>query len=230
VVVVFIKQVDIEVSDLGSATSFFAEVLEVPVRREHGRTDLTIGGSTLILAGGERSAGVHHLAFDIPPAGFEAHRAWLEAKLPLLASADGTTEFEGPPGWNSRSIYFSGPDQMVLELIARRERPRPSTRVPELISISEVGIAVADPLDTAQAVQAETGTGVLGIASPEFVPVGDHDGLLILVRDGRAWLPRFDVAARVLPLRISVATDAGNGKRAFDSLIRLNSLAEAVAF
>jgi catechol 2,3-dioxygenase-like lactoylglutathione lyase family enzyme len=226
----FIKQVDIEVSDLASATSFFAEVLEVPVRREHDRTDLTIGSSTLILTGGEKRTGVHHLAFDIPPAGFEAHRAWLEAKLPLLSSADGTTEFEGPPGWNSRSIYFSGPDQMVLEIIARRERARPSAGVPELISISEVGVAVTDPVAIAQAVHAETGAGVLGSSSPEFVPLGDHDGLLILVKDGRAWLPRFDVAAHVLPLRVSVATDAGNGERAFDSPLRLNDLAEATAF
>lgn len=227
-VVMFIKQVDIEVSDLASATSFFADVLEVPVRRQNDPTDLTIGSSTLILTGGEKRAGVHHLAFDIPPGGFEAHRAWLEAKLPLLSSADGTTEFEGPPGWNSRSIYFSGPDQMVLELIARRQRPRPWAHVPELISISEIGVAVTDPLATAQTVQAETGAGVLGSSSPEFVPVGDHDGLLILVKDGRAWLPRFDVTAHALPLRISVAT-AGNGERAFDTPIRLNRLAEAVA-
>jgi hypothetical protein len=163
----FIKLVDIEVSDLGSATSFFADVLEVPVR---------------------------------------------------------------PPGWNSRSIYFSGPDQMVLELIARRERARPSVRIPELISISEVGIAVSDPLATAQVVQAETGASVLGSSSPEFVPVGDHDGLLILVKDGRGWLPRFEVAAHILPLRISVARDTGDGERELNSRIRLNSLAEATAF
>ena len=226
----FIKQVDIEVSDLESATSFFADVLELPVRGERDRSVLTIGSSILILTDGERKAGVHHLAFDIPPASFAAHRAWLEAKLPLLSSADGTTEFEGPPGWNSRSIYFSGPDKMVVELIARRERPRPATRIPELIAISEVGIAVTDPLAAAQAVEAETGSGVFGSSSPEFVPVGDHDGLLILVKDGRAWLPRFDVTAHILPLRISVTTDAGNGERAFDSAIRFNSLAEAVAF
>ena len=226
----FIKQVHIEVSDLASATSFFADVLEIPARRQPDRTDLTVGSSTLVLTAGEQRAGVHHLAFDIPPAGFEAHRAWLETKLPLLSSADGTTEFEGPPGWNSRSVYFSGPDQMVLELIARRERPRPAARVPELISISEVGVAVTDPIATANEVQADTGAGVLGSSSPQFVPVGDHDGLLILVKDGRAWLPKFDVAAHVLPLRISVTTDSRNGERAFDSPIRLNSRAEAVAF
>jgi hypothetical protein len=62
------------------------------------------------------------------------------------------------------------------------------------------------------------------------VPVGDHDGLLILVKDGRGWLPRFDVAAYILPLRISVARDNGNGERELNSPIRLNSLAEATAF
>ena len=119
---------------------------------------------------------------------------------------------------------------MVLELIARRERPRPAARVPELLSISEVGVAVTDPIATANEVQADTCAGVLGSSSPEFVPVGDHDGLLILVKDGHAWLPKFDVAAHVLPLRISVTTDSRNGERAFDSPIRLNSRAEAVAF
>ena len=77
---------------------------------------------------------------------------------------------------------------------------------------------------------ADLGVGVLGSSSAEFVPVGDHDGLVILVKAGRPWLPRFDVAAHVLPLHISLTTDAGKSERAFDSSIRLNSLAEAGAF
>lgn len=199
-----ITAVDLTVSAVNAAAIFFARVLELPVSRLGSVIEVTIGGSIVRLSEGPVSSGVHHLAIDIPPAGFGSHRDWLAARVPLLHDADGMTEFEGPPGWNSRSVYFEGPDRMVLELIARRERPRTTRRVPGLLSVSEVGIAVPDVTAAIGAVQDTLGAPVLGNASDEFAPVGDHDGLLILVRQGRAWFPAFDVQAQPLPLLVQV--------------------------
>ena len=225
----FIDQVAITVTDPVAAASYFADVLEAPVQDRGEGVAVTLGTSELVLSAGRPASGVHHLAFDIPPAGFAAHRRWLQGRVALLAGADGTTEFEGPAGWNSRSVYFPGPDRMVLELIARRERPRPSTRVPEIVSISEVGVAVADPLAAAAALRTGVGVAVLGESSPEFVPVGDHDGLLILVRAGRAWLPRFDVVAQALPVRVVLRASAGARADADPVTVPLGPSAVAVS-
>lgn len=217
-----ITAVDLTVTDVATATAFFTDVLELPARAQGDVSEVTVGSGTLRLSAAPASPGVHHLAFDISPDAFDEHRDWLAAKVPLLQDADGVTEFEGPPAWNSRSVYFEGPDRMVLELIARRERPRVTELVPQLTSVSEVGIAVPSVAAAASQVEDALGATVLGSASDEFAPVGDHDGLLILVRPGRGWLPVFDVEAQPRPVRVHV--DGPAGSRA----VRLNDLAEVV--
>lgn len=217
----FIQSVDLTVADLAVAEMFFADVLELSTERlTSDSVEVTVGRSVLRLSEGDRTDGVHHLAFDVPPESYEQHRDWLAAKVPLLQDADGRTEFEGPPVWRSRSVYFPGPDRMVLELIARRARPRPDTPVPGLVSISEVGVAVTDVAAATRQIGTATGAGVLGTASPEFTPVGDHDGLLILVTHGRGWLPTFDTHAEPLPLRVHLA-----GAKGRHTTVQLNEVA-----
>lgn len=219
-----ISAVDLTVADVVRAAAYFADVLQLPVAQaENGAVEVTVGRSVLRLSAEEPvAAGVHHVAFDIPPSNFDAHRTWLESRVPLLQGADGTTEFEGPPEWNSRSLYFEGPDRMVLELIARRERPRDSARVPDLVSISEVGIAVPDVAAAVDQLERSLGATVLGSATGEFAPVGDHDGLLIVVSSGRGWLPAFDVHAQ--PRSVRVSLDGGAGSTS----IRLSDQAEVI--
>lgn len=214
-----ITAVDLTVTDVAAAATFFTDVLELPVRAERHGAEVTVGRSALRLYEAPASAGVHHLAFDIPPDAFADHRDWLAAKVPLLSNVDGDTEFEGPPAWNSRSVYFEGPDRMVLELIARRERPRAADRVPQLVSVSEVGIAVPAVGTAVDQIEHALKATVLGSASDDFAPVGDHDGLLILVRPGRGWLPVFDVEAE--PLLVEVHVDGPTGP----SSLRLTELA-----
>lgn len=120
-------------------------------------------------------------------------------------------------------MYFEGPDRMVLELIARRERPRVTDRVPQLVSVSEVGIAVPSVPAAVARVEQDLGATVLGSASDEFAPVGDHDGLLILVRPGRGWLPVFDVEAQPRPVRVHVLGPTGPRS------VRLDDVAEVIA-
>lgn len=141
----------------------------------------------------------------IPRNSFESARSWLEDRVQLL-SRDGQTEFEGPPGWNSRSLYFDGPDAAVLELIERRDLPadRGTTfSAEDLACVSEVGIAVPH-VERAAAVLKRSG-GIKTYeqsAGPDFAAVGDLHGLLILVRTGRAWLPTTDRHAAITPITV----------------------------
>lgn len=219
-----IASVHLTVSDLDTAASFFGEVLELPTQTNVSAVEVTVGRTRLRLSEGLASAGVYHVAFDIPPSTFHDHRDWLARKLPLLHSADGVSEFEGPDGWNSRSIYFEGPDRMVLELIARRERPQEAGEVPHLTSISEVGVAVNDVEAATKALANTLGLEVFGGFSDQFAPVGDHDGLIIVVRAGRGWLPVFDVAAESMPTQVKVSVGS-NPTAGSARTVRLNELA-----
>lgn len=217
-----IEHVDIEVTDPVSAGSYFADTLGLPVREKDGGVLVEIGRSRLQLHQGPPTEAVHHLAFDIAIDQFDDHRVWLEGHGGLLHSADGTTEFEGSPVWNSRSLYFEGPDRMVLEVIGRRVQSWPGSvrdqPAPNLLSISEVGVAVPDVAAAVRELDDRFGVGTLGEPGESFAPAGDHDGLLILVSPGRGWLPIFDVQAQ--PLRTRIQVDVGHPGQA----IALNDL------
>lgn len=85
---------------------------------------VTVGTSQLVFHALDGMTGAHHLAFTIPTGSFAAAKDWVAARATVLGTPD-TDEFEGPPSWNSRSVYFEGPDHQLLELIERRD-PAPS--------------------------------------------------------------------------------------------------------
>lgn len=220
-----IQQVDIEVTDPEAAGAYFADTLGLPVRQKDGGVLVEVGRSRLQLRQGPPTEGVHHLAFDIAIDQFDAHREWLESHGGLLTHADGTIEFEGPPIWDSRSLYFEGPDRMVLEVIGRRLQPWPAAELdhpaPHLLSISEVGVAVPDVAAAVREFDDRLGAGTLGEPGESFAPIGDHDGLVIAVSPGRGWLPVFDVQAEPLKTRIQVDGDRPAGEIALNALTTL---------
>ncbi|WP_396288766.1 hypothetical protein [Curtobacterium sp. KT1] len=142
----------------------------------------------------------------------------------MLVDADGRDEFEGPPHGNSRSVYFEGPGQQLLELIERRDlaasapaapasapasaapAPASASAVP-LVSVSEVGIAVPDVLG---AVETLRRAGLKPYANPPgegFAAVGDVDGLVILVSPKRRWFPTADRLPSTAPVLLDVGLD-----------------------
>ncbi|SDP95356.1 Catechol-2,3-dioxygenase [Actinopolyspora xinjiangensis] len=202
-----ISAVEHHVSDLAAAVAFYRDLLGLSVSYDGGSARVTLGSSELWLTEGPETAVAHHLAFDVPIENFDAAVAWLAERVPLLRSAStGEHEIEGPPGWNARSVYFTGPDREVLELIARRRvrhRPALGSFGPEHIaSISEVGIAVDDVPATAAELGRRFGITSFGPSSERFDPVGDETGLLILVRSGRALAPDWTRHSGPLPLAV----------------------------
>lgn len=113
-----IREVAITARELGRAAAFYRDVLEMPVAEQPDRVTVTIGSSRLIIAQGDRFEGVHHVALGISPHDFDLARNWLNGRVEPIVAGDSEI-IEGPEGWNSRSVYFFGPESMVLELIAR---------------------------------------------------------------------------------------------------------------
>ena len=132
------------------------------------------------------------VAGDATPHHFAFHTSSLE---PWKQRLDVTGEHDFT-GWDSaRAIYFRDPEQNVVELLARPD-PRPE------LSLAEVGLPVHHVPRAVEAL-AELGVEPYREAGDEFAPLGDADGLLILVRVGRGWFP-YDVPAGTAPIEVTV--------------------------
>ena len=200
-----LSRIVLPVLDVDEVASFYRTTLGLPVQIEEEVATVTVGRTQLEVCTAGSAVGPHHLAMTIPRNTFGSARSWLEERAQLL-SRDGEDEFEGPSSWNSRSLYFDGPEGAVLELIERRDLPpgRASTfSAKELVCVSEVGIAVPDVEQAAALLQQSAGIETYGdLASRDFAAVGDLHGLLILVRPGRAWLPTSDRYAAIAPTTV----------------------------
>lgn len=186
-----ILNVSITVHDLSKAVKFYREVLLLPVEATPDSADVTIGSSRLTLSAGEGFEGVHHLAFGILPSEFELAHEWLARRVPLLQT-DGSEIILGSDDWKSRSLYFLGPEGIILEFIARDADASPASaggKNPQMLSISEVGIGVEDVLDTVATLSEELAIPNFYDCSSTFASMGSHDGLLIVVQQDRLWYP-----------------------------------------
>lgn len=198
-----ITRTTVAVPDPAATAAWYGDVLELTV---HG-TDVHVGRSVLSLVRGE-SLGHHHLAANIPADAAASALAWLTGRVELLIPEGGDALVEGSPDWDSESVYFRGPDGVILEVIARHRRPDRLTRPfgpGALLCLSEVGLAVADVAGTVSALSARLGLQPFGEQGSQFAPVGDEDGLLIVVPADRVWFPTAGDLPDAGPLTVEIA-------------------------
>lgn len=141
----------ITATDLPRAARFYSETLGLPVQLAPDRATVSIGDSTLTMVPGPAYHGAHHIAFTIPAGSLASAKQWLSRRVTLQADGEWHDEFDCPPHWRARSIYFAGPDDAVLELIERNvldNRIERAFGVRDIRHISEVGFGVPDVLQT----------------------------------------------------------------------------------
>lgn len=108
-------------------TARFWERLGCPVDRADGVVEVVVGSTRLLFRELPGMTGALHLAITIPAGTFDLAAEWIAGIATVLVDADRRDAFEGPPNWNSRSVYFEGPDQQLLELIERRDLVAPDS-------------------------------------------------------------------------------------------------------
>lgn len=147
-----------------------------------------------------RSAfGPYHFAFNIPFDQVDVAKAWAAARVPLIADNAGQTDFPSEL-FASRQIYFFDPDGNIVEFIGRQRQPASDgvefTARDSVHGISEIGVAVPDVPDAVRGFLATFGNSRFGPnPGPDFAAVGDDDGMLIVVREGRTWFPDTGIPA-----------------------------------
>ncbi|OEZ01694.1 MULTISPECIES: hypothetical protein [Stenotrophomonas] len=206
-----INVLQLPVSDVTAVASWFGEVMQLPVTG----SAVQIGWTTLQLrdAGSDPVGGVH-LAFNVPADRFEAATTWLLERSPLQRNAKGEAHFTFGGRWESESIYYDGPDALILELIGRRRLPA-SGRTgafhgSELTCISEVGLPTADVAALTARAEAAFGLQPFSPPTPHFAALGDDEGLLIVVDATRHWFPEQKVLPNARGIEVTLGdVDAG---------------------
>jgi catechol 2,3-dioxygenase-like lactoylglutathione lyase family enzyme len=213
-----ITHLTIPSSDPEACLAFYRDVLQLPVVGAVVRVGWTrievveegirfpdgdIGASAAAADDGRAI----HLAFNIPPQRFEAACKWLARRALILRDPSGEERFRLEGVWQSRSIYFAGPHDAVLELIARDALLSPCAAEGdfhgrEMLCVSEVGLPTGDVLEVAKQLTSDLGIEAFGEVSEDFSPLGDDEGLLILVKKKRPWFPEGRLLPEALGVRV----------------------------
>lgn len=164
------------------------QALGFGVRKRGMVYHIAIGYSDLRLIQGEQEAWFH-VAFHVRAPEFDGYLAMLQETIDLLpANPDGSFKREFP-SWEAHSVYAHDPCGNIVEWIARpghawTDLPIPT---PAVTGIAEVGIPVPD----VGAYQHRA-----GLFLPEWKPGGEEfaimggtEGLILLVKEGRGWIP-----------------------------------------
>lgn len=216
-----ITRIELLAADLDEVERFYGSLLGLSVSRDPDSVSVTIGWSTVVFRAGSAVPGAIHVAFTIPRNRFAEAKEWLVARVRILSSG-GTDELvlDREP-WHSKSLYFRGPDGIDLEFIARQNLPIDSSEPftsASLLCVSEVGRAVPDVPAEVERLHRDLGIEPFGDWVDEFAPVGDQEGLFILVNEGRVWFPTTDALAFGEPVEIWVTNEKGGPERRVPSL------------
>ncbi|OLV19658.1 VOC family protein [Deinococcus marmoris] len=188
-----IDRVTLFAPDLSVQHAFYAGTLGLNVMaRTPGSVTFQAGRTLLTFRQHDDAGNVSHFAFDIPRNQVDGAEAWLRRRVALLEDAAGPRRFPLSAGWNSESLYFEDAAGNILEFIARHDLPT-DVEGPfgpaSVLHISELGVVVPDVPATVLKLQRRFGLSPFNRQSQTFSPVGNQEGLLIVVQKGRGWFP-----------------------------------------
>ena len=203
-----IDDVRMGTADVTQAAAFYRDVLDLPVAVAGPRATVTVGRSTVTLDERLPIEESNHLAFTIPSNRFADAKAWLQPRVELMSWGGGESELRLGEPWNSESLYFLGPDRVILELITRARLENPSEEPfsgAQMLCVSEVGLGAPDVGQAFASARRTFGVETFAGESRHFTTAGDQDGLLIFVTTGRPWFPTADMGARSGGVHVTIS-------------------------
>lgn len=134
---------------------------------------------------------MYHFAFLIPTGSLEASIQFIESKGIALLPFHGEKIIHFDTG---RSIYFFDPDGNIAEFIERPLLDYPASHsfeIHNIICVNEIGLPVSDTLETSNDLMINHRILPLNPKTwnENFCWVGDHEGAVIVVKEGRHWMP-----------------------------------------
>jgi hypothetical protein len=209
-----IKRLELLTANLNIQKDFYENILELPVKLTSSNLEVKAGQTELIFtqAPADDFDGAYHFAFNIPENRFQAAKAWISGRNPLLRDENGKDEFNSE-NWNSDSVYFKDAAGNVLEFIARHELKNAVDADfdgRQILNVSEIGFPSENVIELANELCTSLKLSVFRQQPNEtFTPVGDDNGLFILPIKNRIWIPNSGVPAKLLSVKVTGDT---NGK------------------
>ena len=199
-------------SQLQDLKIFYMMVLGFELQNENEGTFTIKAGSTLLefrwADPTQEASPSYHFAFNIPENQIEDARRWLYSRsIPLLQHEE--NDILDFPHWNAKALYFLDPANNVVEFIARHDLDNASSAnfdASSIVSVCEIGMPVPDvAIMHAQVKDAFDLSHYSKVGNKvNFCPMGDPQGLFIIVRPNRTWLPT-ELLNGVYPTVVTIA-------------------------
>ena len=159
-------------------------------RRSNSEFEVKAGSTKLVFVNSIKPF-YYHFAFLIPTGTLDSAIEFLESRsIELLLHKDKKIVHFN----SARAIYFYDKDGNIAEFIERPSLNYPPSvdfSIDQLIRINEIGLPVSNPTEMAKKLISEFGIILIKNAPfyEDFCWVGDHNGVIIVVKEGRNCLP-----------------------------------------
>ncbi len=176
---------------------FYADTLELSIEERSSERLRVRAGETLMTfrkRTAEEEAPWYHVAFNIPENKIVSARDWQKERTPFDNNPGAPRHPDHPDivhfaHWDAHSVFFRDPAGNLLEHIARHTldytEPGPfSSR--DIRCCSEIAIVLdaEDIRPEADAIGASIGLSRYRTSNPNFVALGDENGLVLIMRKG----------------------------------------------
>lgn len=197
-------EVELETGCLDEMKAFYIERLEMALLEETADSFVVAAGASQLRFTKGAGHPFYHFAFNIPENKIAEAKSWLEGRVELIEEEGDTLVFF--PHWNAHSLYFCDPAGNIVEFIARHNlanRAAGEFTPTDILCVSEIGMPVDDVMDTIEKMQMVFNLSTWREPSNQFAPIGDENGLVIVVPKGRGWFMS-SRAAEMFPMRLKI--------------------------
>jgi catechol-2,3-dioxygenase len=196
-----IKRLTIQTIDLAGTEHFYREVLGLQtVDNNSAEITFAAGYTNLTFQQSNKSNPLYHFAFSIPSNKVDEAHSYIAGKTPILPFFKETTiaDFSN---WNAHAFYFHDNQKNIVEFIAHHDLQNDSDKpfsASSIIGVCEIGIPVKDVTEACKDFNEKYGAPYFtkGPRLQDFSVMGDEQGLFIVTKIGRGWLPTQQPAER----------------------------------
>jgi catechol-2,3-dioxygenase len=206
-----ITALELHCESIASTLYFYKNIIGLPVLYHNEEKVVFAAGSTkLVFTKSFDNKPVYHFAFNIPGNKFEEAFLWASSKFTLFNITPQTT-VANFTSWNARAFYFLDNNQSIIEFISRydlhanSDRPFSGTSI---LSVSEIGLVVENVGAFCDRLIDDFGLNYFSKQAPQldFAPLGDDEGLLIVVGNNRKWYPT-DIRSKLFYTKVEFEQD-----------------------
>lgn len=187
-----IKELKLGSKNIQKQKEFYADILGFETEQNStNKITVKAGFTKLVFSEELESPELYHFAFLTPAGSVEACMQFVESREIELLPFEGDKVIHFDTG---RSIYFFDADGNIAEFIERPSLdypPKETFDINDVICLNEIGLPVQNTLEISHELMSSCSIRPINPKAwnENFCWVGDHEGAVIVVKEGRHWMP-----------------------------------------